>query len=80
MSLIQASGDVLHKVIKVDGETYRVRLEPDLDVGGYVVICATPPGCASQGETIEEALEMIADAISLVVATYKEMGWPIPDA
>jgi len=80
MSLVQAVGDVLHKVIKVDGETYRVRLEPDLDVGGYVVICESPPGCASQGETVEEALEMIADAITLMLEVYKEKGWPIPDA
>jgi antitoxin HicB len=77
MSLIQAVGDVLHKVIKVDGETYRIRLEPDLDMGGYVVICESPPGCASQGDTVEEALEMIADAISLLVESCRERGWPL---
>jgi antitoxin HicB len=74
---IEAVADVIYKVIKVDGETYRVRLEPDLEEGGYIVYCETPPGCTSQGETIPEALDMIADAISLVVATYKEKGWPI---
>jgi predicted RNase H-like HicB family nuclease len=77
MSLIQAVGDVLHKVIKVDGETYRIRLEPDLDMGGYVVICESPPGCASQGDTVEEALEMIADEISLLVESCRERGWPL---
>jgi len=77
VSKLEAVADVLHKVIKVDGESYRVRVEPDLDAGGYVAYSETPPTCASQGETVEEALEMIADAISLVVATHREKGWPL---
>jgi predicted RNase H-like HicB family nuclease len=74
---IEAVADVIYKVIMVDGETYRVRLEPDLHAGGYVVISETPPKCASQGETVEEALEMIADAISLLTASCRERGWPL---
>ena len=77
MGKIEAVADVICKVIKVGGETYRVRLEPDLEEGGYTVYCETPPGCTSQGDTIPEALDMIADAISLVVATYREKGWPL---
>lgn len=77
MGKIEALADVTHKIIRVDGETYRVRLEPDLEEGGCIAYCETPPGCTSQGETIPEALDMIADAISLVVATYREKGWPI---
>ena len=30
---------------------------------GYDVVCPTLPGCASQGDTEEEALENIKDAI-----------------
>jgi predicted RNase H-like HicB family nuclease len=37
----------------------------------------TPPLCSSQGESVEEALEMIADAISLIVAVHEENGWPL---
>lgn len=74
MSKIEASADIIHKVVKIEGETYRVRLEPDLDVGGYVVHSETPPQCSSQGETVEEALEMIADAISLVIATDEQIA------
>jgi predicted RNase H-like HicB family nuclease len=77
LSKIEASADIIHKVVKIEGETYRVRLEPDLDVGGYVVHSETPPQCSSQGETVEEALEMIADAITLIVSTHKEKGWPL---
>ena len=35
---------------------------------GYAVWCQSPPGCASQGETLEEALENIKIAISQYLA------------
>jgi predicted RNase H-like HicB family nuclease len=49
--------------VKVDGKAYAVELQPDLEDGGYVVDCPALPGCMSQGDTIEEALSMIRDAI-----------------
>jgi predicted RNase H-like HicB family nuclease len=42
---------------------YPVVLERDKEAGGYVVYCPTLRGCVSQGETEEEALENIKDAI-----------------
>ncbi len=42
---------------------YRVTLEPDFESGGYVVSCPALPGCHSQGETQEEALANIREAI-----------------
>lgn len=56
------SRDKKYKV-KVRGKSYEVILHPDLEDGGYWVECPTLPGCASQGDTVEEALEMIKDAI-----------------
>jgi predicted RNase H-like HicB family nuclease len=50
--------------VKVMKELYEVILHPDLEDGGFWVECPALPGCASQGDTIEEALEMIKDAIS----------------
>lgn len=49
--------------VRVKGKNYEVVLHPDLEDGGYWVECPTLPGCASQGDTVEEALEMIKDAI-----------------
>lgn len=49
--------------VKVMRESYEVILHPDLEDGGFWVECPRLPGCASQGDTIEEALEMIKDAI-----------------
>lgn len=42
--------------------TYTVELEPQKE-GGYTVTAPVLPGCISEGETAEEALENIKDAI-----------------
>jgi len=41
---------------------YKVVLEP-CEEGGYVVSCPAIPGCHSQGETKEEAMENIKEAV-----------------
>ena len=41
---------------------YRVYIEKGEDFG-YVAHCPAIPGCHSQGETLEEAVENIRDAI-----------------
>jgi predicted RNase H-like HicB family nuclease len=49
--------------VSVRKKSYEVVLNPDLEEGGFWIECPSLPGCASQGETAEEALEMIKDAI-----------------
>ncbi len=56
---------------------YRVILEPDLEAGGYVVSCPTLPGCHSQGETREEALANIRDAIEGYLVSLKKHNLPL---
>ncbi len=41
----------------------KVVITEDLEDGGYNASCPALQGCHSQGETIEEALENIKDAI-----------------
>jgi predicted RNase H-like HicB family nuclease len=50
--------------VTVKGRKYTVVLRPDTEDGGYWIECPSLPGCASQGDTVEEALEMIRDAIT----------------
>ena len=50
--------------VVVRGKKYTVTLHADTEDGGYWIDCPSLPGCASQGDTVEEALEMIRDAIS----------------
>jgi predicted RNase H-like HicB family nuclease len=41
---------------------YRIVMEKGEDFG-YVAHCAAIPGCHSQGQTMEEAIENIRDAV-----------------
>jgi predicted RNase H-like HicB family nuclease len=52
---------------------FTVILEPE-EVGGYSVHCPALPGCASQGETIDEALVNIREAILGVLAVRRRRG------
>ncbi len=56
---------------------YPITLYPEAE-GGFTVEVADLPGCFSQGETIEEAFEMIAEARGLWIETAYEYGDPIP--
>ena len=40
--------------------------------GGYIVSCPALPGCHSQGETIDEALENIKEAIAGCLESLSE--------
>ena len=46
--------------------------------GGYIVSCPQLPGCVTQGETVEEALVMIKDAIQGYIASLQKHGEPVP--
>jgi antitoxin HicB len=59
---------------------FKVILEPDEETEGYVVSCLALPGCYSQGDTIDEALENIREAILLCLEDLQAQSQPIPDA
>lgn len=46
--------------------------------GGYVVSVPSLPGCYTQGDTFEEAVEMTQDAISGYLEVLKDTGEEIP--
>ena len=56
---------------------FTVILEPEED-GGYSVICPAIPGCASQGDSLDEALNNIREAISLCLEVRGEDDVPLP--
>jgi predicted RNase H-like HicB family nuclease len=56
----------------------QVILIPDPD-GGYVVEVPSLPGCYSQGETVEESLNNIREAIALHIASMVAHGEDVPD-
>ena len=56
---------------------YTVVLEQEAD-GGYVASVPALPGCVSQGDTRQEALSNIREAIELYVEDCREAGDPVP--
>lgn len=52
----------------------------EAEEGGYWVECPSLPGCVSQGETIEEALANIKEAIELWIEDMIDHGEPVPEA
>jgi len=58
---------------------FKVLLEPDEETGGYVVSCPALPGCYTQGDTIDEALENIKEAILLCLEDIRAQNQSVPD-
>ena len=56
---------------------YRVIIEQDED-GKFVAECPSLPGCVSQGDSREEAVGNITDAIEGYIASLKRRGEPVP--
>lgn len=50
---------------------FQVVLEPS-DEGGYTVYVPSLPGCISEGDTTEEALENIQEAIELYLEPVED--------
>ncbi len=58
---------------------FKVIIEPESE-GGYSVHVPVLPGCVSQGETIEEAVTNIKEALELYLWSLKDDKLPIPDS
>ena len=58
---------------------YTIILKPEPEEGGYSVFVPALPSCYTQGDTLEEALEMAKDAIRLYLEDVMASGEPIPE-
>jgi predicted RNase H-like HicB family nuclease len=56
----------------------QVVLIPDIEMGGFTAIVPSLPGCISEGDTEEEALANIKEAIELYIEVLTEDGKEIP--
>ncbi|MCX7968654.1 MAG: type II toxin-antitoxin system HicB family antitoxin [Armatimonadetes bacterium] len=52
-------------------------LTPNED-DGYVAECPAIPGCISEGDTLEQAIENIREAIAACLETIVAHGWELP--
>jgi predicted RNase H-like HicB family nuclease len=66
--------------MSIDVHSYRVFVEPLVAKlgGGFVAYAPDLMGCVSDGETPDEALHNIYDAIKCWLDTARENGDPIP--
>ena len=55
---------------------FNVTLDRDED-GMWVVECPSIPGCVSQGQTKDEALSNVQEAIALCLEVRAEKGLPL---
>ena len=56
---------------------YRVLIEPDED-GVFVAEVPSLPGCISQGQTREQAIKNIKEAIALYLESLEAHNEPVP--
>lgn len=64
---------ISQKVLK-----YTAIFEP-AEEGGYVVTVPALPGCSTEGDTFEEAVAMVKDAVQVYLEVLKEEGEEIPE-
>ena len=59
--------------------TYRFNIVVERDEDGvYIASCPALQGCYTQGDTYEEAVENLKDAIRLHIESRREVGEPVP--
>ena len=59
--------------------TFKIILEKEPN-GGFSVSVPSLPGCATQGETLEECLANAKEAIELYLGSLKEDKLPLPES
>lgn len=58
---------------------YTVVLIPDAEVGGYTVTVPALPGCITEGDTLDEALENAREIIAFHLECLRAEGRAIPE-
>jgi len=56
---------------------YTVLIEAN-EEGGYTITVPSLPGCVTQGDTLEEAIKNVREAIAGYIETLKDLGKPNP--
>lgn len=64
----------------MESHGYSITIRPltDAEGGGYLVEVPALAGCIADGDTVEEALQEIGDAIASWIKTARKVGDTIP--
>lgn len=60
------------------GKRYRILAAIQKDKGGYISYCLSLPGAVSCGDTVEEAIENLREAVVGCILSYRDAGQEIP--
>jgi len=66
--------------VKVGDRSYTYRAVFEKGEDGWIVVdCPALEGCFTQGRTMKEAVEMMKDALQLMIEVYIEDGDELPE-
>jgi antitoxin HicB len=66
-----------NEAVEASEFTYTAVFEP-AEEGGHVVTVPALPGVVTEGDTLEEARRMVADAIQCYLERMRKDGLPLP--
>lgn len=46
--------------------------------GGYAVTCPLLPELITEGDTVQEAIDNVSDALAAILEIYEDLGQPLP--
>ena len=52
-------------------------LSPQIE-GGYTVTCPMLPELLTEGDSLQEALDNVPDALAAAIEIYQDLGKPLP--
>ena len=58
---------------------YKVSISKDAETGYFVAEVPTLSPCITYGQTMEEAISMVQEAIEAVIESRLANGYPVPD-
>ncbi len=58
---------------------YAVIIEKDEETGSYGAYAPDLPGCGAAGETLDEVIELIREAIQMHIELLRETGQSVPE-
>ena len=58
---------------------FSILLTEDAEEGGYTVAVPLLPGCVTEGDTLDEAIDNAKDAIHVYLDYLQGKGYPLPE-
>ena len=78
MTIISYLGETVHSE-SIMNRLFKVIITKDADDGRYIADVPTLSPCTTWGETLDEALSMVKEAIEGVIESREANGYPIND-